>query len=198
MILSMFAATPTVAAQAPKIMNIGMFAEPDSLNPIMAASISSWEFINWIFDPLVRWDDNWGIQPCLAESWEWAPNGTQLVMHIDPDATWHDGTPFTAHDAKKSLHPYTFALVSAVPIPDPKFAGRAQILSGEVPSPINPPPGCRFSPRCIFVQDVCKTDDPPLRDVGDGHLVACHFAGELDFGKSAQMEYADAVNGSTA
>lgn len=105
----------------------------------------------------------------------------------------------TPHDVfKKSLHPYTFALVSAVPIPDPKFAGRAQILSGEVPSPINPPPGCRFSPRCIFVQDVCKTDDPPLRDVGDGHLVACHFAGELDFGKSAQMEYADAVNGSTA
>lgn len=105
----------------------------------------------------------------------------------------------TPHDVfKESLHPYTFALVSAVPIPNPKFAGRAQILSGEVPSPINPPPGCRFSPRCIFVQDVCKTDDPPLRDVGGGHLVACHFAGELDFGKSAQQEYADAVNGTTA
>ena len=108
MILSMFAATPTVAAQAPKIMNIGMFAEPDSLNPIMAASISSWEFINWIFDPLVRWDDNWGIQPCLAESWDWAPNGTQLVMHIDPDATWHDGTPFTAHDANWTLFTWTW------------------------------------------------------------------------------------------
>jgi len=105
----------------------------------------------------------------------------------------------TPHDVfKESLHPYTFALVSAVPIPNPKFAGRAQILSGEVPSPINPPPGCRFSPRCIFAQDVCKTDDPPLRDVGGGHLVACHFAGELDFGRSAQQEYADAVNGSTA
>ncbi len=105
----------------------------------------------------------------------------------------------TPHDVfKQSLHPYTFALVSAVPIPNPKFAGRAQILSGEVPSPINPPPGCRFYPRCIFAQDVCKTDDPPLRDVGGGHLVACHFAGELDFGKSAQQEYADAVNGSPA
>ncbi len=99
---------------------------------------------------------------------------------------------------RKSLHPYTFALVSAVPIPDPKFAGRAQILSGEVPSPISPPPGCRFYPRCIFAQEVCKMEDPPLRDVGDGHLVACHFAGELDFGKSAQMEYADEANGTPA
>ncbi len=105
-------------------------------------------------------------------------------------------TPFDIF--RKSLHPYTFALVSAVPIPDPEYAGRAQILSGEVPSPISPPPGCRFYPRCIFAQEICKTQDPPLRDVGGGHLVACHFAGELDFGKSAQMEYADAVNGSIA
>jgi peptide/nickel transport system ATP-binding protein len=105
----------------------------------------------------------------------------------------------TPHDIfQKSLHPYTFALVSAVPIPEPKFAGRAQILSGEVPSPINPPPGCRFYPRCIFAQDICKMEDPPLNDVGDGHLVACHFAGELDFGRSAQQEYADQANGETA
>jgi oligopeptide/dipeptide ABC transporter ATP-binding protein len=94
---------------------------------------------------------------------------------------------------KKALHPYTFALVSAVPVPDPKFAGRAEILSGEVPSPINPPVGCRFHPRCIFAQDICSLEEPPLRDVGDGHLVACHFAGELDFGKSSQMEYAEAA-----
>ncbi|NHI88266.1 MAG: ABC transporter ATP-binding protein [Candidatus Thorarchaeota archaeon] len=94
---------------------------------------------------------------------------------------------------RKPLHPYSFALVSAVPIPDPQFAGRAHILSGEVPSPISPPPGCRFYPRCMFAQDVCKVEDPPLRDLGGGHLVACHFAGELDFGKSAQMEYADSV-----
>ena len=107
--LSLFAFTPTtVEAQTPSIMNIGMFGEPDSLNPIMAATISSWEFINWIFDPLVRWDDNWGIQPCLAESWEWAANGSQLVMHMDPDATWHDGTPFTAHDANWTLFTWTW------------------------------------------------------------------------------------------
>jgi len=108
MILPVFAFAPTAVAQTPKIIKIGMFDEPDSLNPVMAAEISSWEFINWIFDPLVRWDDNWGIQPCLAESWEWAPNGTQLVMHIDHDAKWHDGTPFTAHDANWTLFTWTW------------------------------------------------------------------------------------------
>ncbi|MCK4568419.1 MAG: ABC transporter ATP-binding protein, partial [Candidatus Thorarchaeota archaeon] len=105
-------------------------------------------------------------------------------------------TPFDIF--KKSLHPYTFALVSAVPIPEPKFSGRAQILAGEVPSPIDPPPGCRFCPRCIFAQEICSVEDPPLKDVGGNHQVACHFAGELDFGKSAQQEYADSVNGSPA
>jgi len=105
-------------------------------------------------------------------------------------------TPFDIF--KKSLHPYTFALVSAVPIPEPKFSGRATILAGEVPSPIDPPPGCRFYPRCIFAQEVCSVEDPALRDVGGNHQVACHFAGELDFGKSAQQEYADSVNGSPA
>ena len=94
---------------------------------------------------------------------------------------------------ERPLHPYSFALVSAVPVPDPRFAGRAQILKGEVPSPINPPKGCRFHPRCIYAQEICSKEEPPLRDVGNGHLVACHFAGELDFGRSAQQEYAEAM-----
>jgi oligopeptide/dipeptide ABC transporter ATP-binding protein len=94
---------------------------------------------------------------------------------------------------REALHPYTFALVSAVPIPDPQFAGKAQLLSGEVPSPINPPIGCRFHPRCIFAQEICARETPKLRDVGNNHLVACHFAGELDFGISAQMDYAEAI-----
>ncbi|MFW9920257.1 MAG: ABC transporter ATP-binding protein [Candidatus Thorarchaeota archaeon] len=101
----------------------------------------------------------------------------------------------TPHDIfRNAFHPYTFALVSAVPIPDPKFAGKAHILSGEVPSPINPPTGCRFHPRCPFAQDRCMTDAPELRDMGDGHLVACHYAGTLDFGTSAQQEYADSFD----
>ena len=94
---------------------------------------------------------------------------------------------------REALHPYTFALVSAVPIPDPQFAGKAQLLSGEVPSPINPPFGCRFHPRCIFAQEICARETPKLRDVGNNHQVACHFAGELDFGISAQMDYAEAT-----
>ncbi|MHA1654515.1 MAG: ABC transporter ATP-binding protein [Candidatus Thorarchaeota archaeon] len=94
---------------------------------------------------------------------------------------------------ERPLHPYSFALVSAVPVPDPRFAGRAQILKGEVPSPINPPKGCRFHPRCIYAQEICSQEEPPLRDIGNGHLVACHFAGELDFGRSAQQEYAEAM-----
>ncbi|MEM2142220.1 MAG: ABC transporter ATP-binding protein [Candidatus Thorarchaeota archaeon] len=93
---------------------------------------------------------------------------------------------------REPLHPYTFALVSAVPIPDPSFSGKTQVLEGEVPSPIYPPPGCRFHPRCIFAQEKCMTETPELRDIGNGHLVACHFAGELDFGRSAQQEYAQA------
>ncbi|MFW9887641.1 MAG: ABC transporter ATP-binding protein [Candidatus Thorarchaeota archaeon] len=83
---------------------------------------------------------------------------------------------------KEALHPYSAALVSAVPVPDPKLRGRAQVLAGEVPSPISPPTGCRFHPRCRFAKEICITDLPPLEDVGDGHLVACHFAGELDLG----------------
>ncbi len=101
----------------------------------------------------------------------------------------------TPHDIfKEAMHPYTFALVSAVPIPDPRFAGKAAILSGEVPSPINPPTGCRFHPRCPFAQDRCSKDIPELRDMGNGHLVACHYAGTLDFGRSAQQEYADSFD----
>ncbi len=96
---------------------------------------------------------------------------------------------------RTAAHPYTFALVSAVPIPDPTFAGRAQILSGEVPSPINPPRGCRFHPRCIHYQEICSREEPELKDIGNGHLVACHFAGTLDFGESTQQDYALSVEG---
>ncbi|TFG07485.1 ABC transporter ATP-binding protein [Candidatus Thorarchaeota archaeon] len=100
----------------------------------------------------------------------------------------------TPHDIfRNPLHPYTFALVSAVPVPDPRFAGRAEILKGEVPSAINPPTGCRFHPRCPFAEEKCRLEEPELRDIGDGHLVACHFAGELDFGRSAQQDYAHAA-----
>jgi peptide/nickel transport system ATP-binding protein len=78
-------------------------------------------------------------------------------------------------------HPYTEALLSAVPNPDPDLRDpeRQILLEGDVPDPANPPSGCYFHPRCRYAQDRCKTESPPLRDVGEGHLAACHFAETL-------------------
>lgn len=74
------------------------------------------------------------------------------------------------------LHPYTKALLSAVPIPDPNIEERREriILVGDVPSPVNPPQGCRFHTRCPLAIDICKRVDPEFRDVGANHHVACH------------------------
>jgi len=75
------------------------------------------------------------------------------------------------------LHPYTQALISSIPIPDPDAKSKRIILPGEVPSPINPPSGCRFQPRCIYVKEhKCVESLPRLVDAGGGHLVACHRA----------------------
>jgi peptide/nickel transport system ATP-binding protein len=76
-------------------------------------------------------------------------------------------------------HPYTEALLSAVPRPDPDLAKRRIILPGDVPNPAAPPPGCRFHPRCRYAQDVCRHEAPPLREIVPGHRAACHFAEKL-------------------
>ena len=76
------------------------------------------------------------------------------------------------------LHPYTRALIAAVPKPDPKDV--VEILAkGDIPSPINPPKGCRFHPRCTFAQEICKKEEPPYIEIKKGHFAACHFAGEI-------------------
>ena len=73
------------------------------------------------------------------------------------------------------LHPYTKALLSAIPIPDPTLTRERVILEGDVPSPINPPTGCRFHTRCPVATDICKEREPEFADVGGGHFVACHL-----------------------
>jgi oligopeptide/dipeptide ABC transporter ATP-binding protein len=82
------------------------------------------------------------------------------------------GTRSDIYDS--TLHPYTEALLSAVPIPDPTVDRRRIILEGDVPSPMSPPPGCRFHPRCWLRIPICKEVIPPLHDVGGGHMAACH------------------------
>jgi oligopeptide/dipeptide ABC transporter ATP-binding protein len=76
-------------------------------------------------------------------------------------------------------HPYTEALVSAVPVPEPDYMVERIILEGDVPSPIAPPSGCPFHPRCRYAVEVCSSDVPEYRDLGDEHFVACHRADEL-------------------
>jgi oligopeptide/dipeptide ABC transporter ATP-binding protein len=81
---------------------------------------------------------------------------------------------------RKQEHPYTAALMSAIPVPDPEARRQRVILTGDVPSPVNPPSGCRFHPRCplraeLGNPDICADEIPPLIDLGAEHLCACHF-----------------------
>jgi oligopeptide/dipeptide ABC transporter ATP-binding protein len=92
----------------------------------------------------------------------------QIVEHGDVDEIYDH-----------PLHPYTMALLSAIPVPDPEKKMERIILPGEVPSAINPPPGCRFHPRCKYAIEKCKVEEPKLRLLRSDHYVACHRAEEF-------------------
>lgn len=78
-----------------------------------------------------------------------------------------------------SAHPYTHALLEAVPVPDPRYRRNEAMPAGEIPNAINPPSGCHFHPRCPFAKERCSMEEPPLREILPGHYVACHFAEEI-------------------
>ena len=77
------------------------------------------------------------------------------------------------------LHPYTSALIASVPVPSGKQVQRGESISGETPSPVDAPSGCRFHPRCRYARDICSTSEPELRQLEGGHWAACHFSEEI-------------------
>jgi len=80
---------------------------------------------------------------------------------------------------RQPRHPYSEALLNAVPVPDPGRPRHRELLKGEIPSAIHPPPGCHFHPRCPYARDICSVEGPDLLDKGAGHLAACHFSEEV-------------------
>jgi peptide/nickel transport system ATP-binding protein len=78
---------------------------------------------------------------------------------------------------REPLHPYSAALISAIPVPDPAARAMAALARGDVPSPVTLPSGCRYHPRCQYAERVCREQEPPLVELRTGHHAACHFPG---------------------
>jgi oligopeptide transport system ATP-binding protein len=93
---------------------------------------------------------------------------------------------------ERPIHPYSVALLSAVPIPDPKVNAERKpiVLEGDVPSPVDPPSACRFHTRCPWASDICSQDEPPLADYGSGQAAACHHPQNVDPGQMRATEVA--------
>ena len=98
-------------------------------------------------------------------------SGTVMVMYLGKIVEYGSAEQVF----ESPLHPYTVALLSAIPVPDPTTKSQRIVLPGEVPSPINPPSGCRFHPRCPKAMAACSTEEPVSREAAKGHVVACHL-----------------------
>jgi peptide/nickel transport system ATP-binding protein len=124
------------------------------------------------------------LQGELGLTYLFIAHDLSVVQHISNRvAVMYLGRVVELADSKElyhnPLHPYTEALLSAVPSTNPDISRERIILTGDVPNPANPPPGCHFHPRCHYAQDICKQQVPEWREFGEGHGVACHFADEL-------------------
>jgi oligopeptide/dipeptide ABC transporter ATP-binding protein len=124
------------------------------------------------------------LQERLGLSMLFVAHDLSVVKHVsDRVAVMYLGriveTAETAALYDAPLHPYTRALLSAVPNPDPRSRGRRIVLEGQVPDAASPPPGCHFHPRCPFATALCRTAAPPLREVAPGRLAACHRVEEI-------------------
>jgi oligopeptide/dipeptide ABC transporter ATP-binding protein len=123
------------------------------------------------------------LQDAFGLSYLFVAHDLAVVRHIsDRIAVMYLGRIVEAASRtdlyQSPAHPYTRALLSAVPIPDPALEAtrERQVLAGEVPSPLNPPSGCVFHPRCPLATERCRREAPLLRAIADGHEAACHFA----------------------
>ena len=121
------------------------------------------------------------LQASLGLTYIFISHDMRVVRHMcDRIAVMYLGKIVETASKKALLeaprHPYTRALLADVPRLDPRRRRERSALEGDPPSPLNPPPGCRFHPRCPFAQDVCRTTEPALRAMGPAHLAACHFA----------------------
>ena len=124
------------------------------------------------------------LQKDLGLTYLFISHDLSVVEHIsDRVAVMYLGSIVELAAAEKLYaaprHPYTEALLSAVPSADPDHKVQRILLPGDVPSPSNPPPGCKFHPRCQYAKDICKTDIPPWRETSPDHWVSCHLADEL-------------------
>jgi len=119
------------------------------------------------------------LQNQLGVTYLFIAHGLHVVKHIsDRVGVMYLGKIIEIAESvelyKRPLHPYIKALISAIPIPDPKIKRHRILLEGDVPSPVNPSSGCRFWTRCSIMSGICKEEEPLLKEVGPGHQVACH------------------------